>query len=71
MLLSKTPRPNGVLSLHFGLGAFGKDLEESNELAVDFADAVTQPHAHITDDLLITAAASVQLASGVLANNLS
>lgn len=41
MLLSKGLCPDAVLSLHFSLGAFGEDLKESNELAVDFTDAVT------------------------------
>jgi hypothetical protein len=71
MLLSKGLCLEAVLSLHFILGAFSKDSKESNKFAVDFTDAVTQPHAHITDDLLVAAAACVELASGVLSDDLS
>lgn len=60
-----------MLSLHFSLGTFGEDLKESNKLAVDLTDAVTQPHTHITDDLLVAAAARMQLAGGILSDNLS
>jgi hypothetical protein len=46
MLLNKELCPLGgrggrVLSLHFSLSAIGKDLKESNKLAIDFTDAVT------------------------------
>lgn len=59
------------LSLHFRLGTRGNDLEERDELAVDFADPIAQPHAHVTDHLLVAAAARVQLTRDVLADDLA
>lgn len=56
---------------HFGLGTCDDDLEECDELAVDFADTVAQPHAHVTDNLLVPAATCVQLTRDVLADDLS
>jgi len=60
-----------VVGLHFGLGTRDDDVEECDELAVDLADPIAQPHAHITDDLLVAAATRVQLARDVLADDLS
>ena len=41
MLLSKGLCADEVLSLHFDLDAFVKELKESMELAADFTDAIT------------------------------
>lgn len=59
------------LGLHFGLGTCDDDLEERNELAVYLLDPIAQPHAHVTDNLLVAAATCVQLTRDVLTNNLS
>ena len=64
-------RPEMRLGLHFGLGTCDDDLEECNELAVYVLDPIAQPHAHVTDNLLVAAAACVQLARGVLADDFS
>lgn len=63
--------PEVRAGLHLGLGTGDDDLEEGNEFGVYLLDAVAQPHAHVTDDLLVAAATCVQLASGVLADHLS
>lgn len=59
------------LGLHFGLGTCDDDLEECNELAVYLLDPIAQPHAHVTDNLLVAAATCVQLTRDVLADDLS
>ena len=59
------------LGLHFGLGTCDNDLEECDELAVDLADTIAQPHAHVTDNLLVAAATCVQLTRNVFADDLS
>lgn len=43
-------------SLHFRLGTCDDDLKECNELTVYLLDPITQPHTHITDNLLVAAA---------------
>lgn len=63
--------PEMRLDLHFGLGTCDNDLEECDELAINLSDTIAQPHAHITDNLLVAAATCVQLARGVLADDLS
>ena len=63
--------PEMRLGLHFGLGTCDYDLEECNELGVYLLDPIAQPHAHVTDNLLVAAATCVQLARGVLADDLS
>lgn len=59
------------LGLHFGLGTCDNDLKKCNKLAVYLLNPIAQPHAHITDNLLVAAATCVQLARGVLADDLS
>lgn len=63
--------PEMRLGLHFGLGTCDNDLEECDKLAINLPDSIAQPHAHITDNLLVAAATCVQLARGILADDLS
>lgn len=40
-------------------------------MAVDFTDSFAQPHAHVADDLLVSAAAGVKLATNLFTNDLA
>lgn len=59
----------GLVNLHLRLSTGGNDLNQGNKLAVDLLNSIAQPHAHVTDHLLVSAAACMQLASNVLAND--
>lgn len=61
----------GLLGLHLRLSTGGNHPYQGNELAVDLLNPVAQPHTHITDHLLVSAATCMQFASNVLANDLA
>lgn len=57
------------MGLHLRLSTGGNHLNQGNKLTVDLINLVAQPHTHITDHLLVSAATCMQFASNVLAND--
>lgn len=58
-----------VIDLALGTGS--RQLQEAGKLVVNLAELVAEPHAHVADDLLVAAAAGVELAGDILANDLA
>lgn len=54
-----------------GLGALRDDAQEALEEGLELVELVAQPQAHVGGDLLVAAAAGVQLAGDVLADDLA
>lgn len=59
----------GLLGLRLRLGTGGNHLNQGNKLAVNLPNAFAQPHTHITNCLLVSAATCMQFASSALAND--
>jgi hypothetical protein len=65
--------PDGLGTLEMGvgghdildltLGAGSDQLEEADEVVVNLSEFIAEPHSHVADDLLVTAAAGVKLTS--------
>ena len=58
-------------NLHLGLRTSGNDLEESNEMALNLTNAFAEPHSHIGNDLLVSAATSVKFSTNLFPNDLA
>lgn len=67
---SHVTRRSGVWNLHISLSAAGDDLEEGNKIALNLTNTLAQPHSHIGNDLLVSAATSVKLSTDLLTNDL-
>lgn len=57
--------------INFLLGTSNRDLDQITEEAVQTAQLVAQPQAHVGSDLLVARAAGVQFAADLLANDLA
>lgn len=60
---------HGVFNILFGCD--GDDFKKTRKLLVNLAKFISQPHAHVADNLLVAVSASVEFTGNIFANNLA